>query len=615
MSMLINAYYSLLVDVRKLTGIHLDLPDDLTMSWVLLSAPALDKQLLVYLENGGQPPEFPEWLKPLWSYINTAREGCAFDPQNPWEFYPPDGFDGRTPLLHRGGVALKCLRTLLVFGYKAEFEPSNEQLQNAQNAFEDANQGVGVWNTAFKQSSCPSPLFREARRLIGRVISRIDWTDIIPSHGPGAVYPPRIPCEKGNFRIYNSINEYYPYDVHFNGVHNVGYTDLIKPLNPDAEEIQCRMIAVPKDSRGPRLICVHPAEAVWIQQGQRHVLERAIETCSLTSGKINFTDQKVNGSLALESSQSRKYVTIDLKEASDRVGIDLVYYLFGRHASSYLNATRASRVRLLDNRLVELQMFAPMGNALTFPVESLVFWAIARAGILCRYGVNCNEVYVFGDDIILPTKYYEGALNGLIRAGLVPNIGKTFRKGFFRESCGVDAYNGKDVTPLRCKVRGINSYSDAESVCDLAKRFRMAGFDDTSAFLYSSVSRRFGKLVLTNNPECQGLVEYTTYDLGTLLRYEPSLVFNKKIHVWQVPVRRRVRTLEVITSHAWWHVQDSLLSLIRKSLGHSASHWSSSLFKEWSNQRDPINYSERGLKYPTPRGERLQRGMENIISM
>jgi hypothetical protein len=605
--MLINAYYSLLVDVQKLTGIHLDLPDDLTMSWVLLSAPALDKQLLVYLENGGQPPEFPEWLKPLWDHVLTLT-GEDYDA------YSIEQLQGSIPLVKTDGIALKCLRTLLVFGYKAEFEPSNEQLQTAQNAFEDANQGVGIWNTAFKQSSCPSPMFREARRLVGRVISRIDWTDIIPSHGPGAVYPPRIPCEKGDFGIYHSINECYPYDVHFNGVHNVGFNDLNKESS-EVEEIQCRMIAVPKDSRGPRLICVHPAEAVWIQQGQRHVLEAAIESCPLTSGKINFTDQSVNGSLALSSSLTQEYVTLDLKEASDRVGTELVNYLFGSHASKYLNSTRARRVRLIDDRLVELQMFAPMGNALTFPVESLVFWAVARAGILSRYGVSCSDVYVFGDDIILPTKYYEGALNGLIRAGLIPNIGKTFRKGFFRESCGVDAYHGKDVTPLRCKVRGINSYSDAESACDLAKRLRMAGFDDTSAFLYSSVSRRFGRLVLTNNPFCQGLVEYTNYDLGTLLRYEPLVSFNKKLHVWQVPVRRRVRTSEVITAHAWWHVQDSLLALIRKSLGMSPAHWSSQLFKSWKDQDMGAFSSERGLKYPTPRGERLQRGMENLISM
>jgi hypothetical protein len=287
MSMLINAYYSLLVDVRKLTGIQLDLPDDLTMSWVLISAPALDKQLLVWLESGGNPPVFPEWLKPLWEetisyYINSSPDVDLSGPQD-------------LPRNRLNPVCLRALRTLLVFGYKAEFEPTNEQLQNAQNAFEDANQGVGVWNETFKQSLNRTPMFREARRLVSRVVSPVDWENITPSHGPGAVYPSRIPCEKGKFQVYDSINAIYPYDKYFNMLPSLGYDDLTCRLPQEHSDtpkrnIVCRMVAVPKDSRGPRLISVHPAESVWIQQGQRNVLERAIERNPLTSGKINFTN-------------------------------------------------------------------------------------------------------------------------------------------------------------------------------------------------------------------------------------------------------------------------------------------------------------------------------------
>jgi hypothetical protein len=576
MSILIKVYYSLLADIRKLTGIHLDLPEDLPMSWMLLEAPALDKQMLAYFEGRDSIPSFPEWLLPLWNH-------CLVN--------------------YNDAVALKCLRTLLVFGYKAEFEPTKDQLHEAQSAFEGANQGVAVWNSNFKSYDVCPAMFREARRLVGYVIGRADWSRIVPSHGPGAVFPRSDPCDKGQFDVYTPIEEYYPYDSNFNCVHNLGMDDLLS-TRVTHDKIVCKMVAVPKDSRGPRLICVHPKESVWIQQGQRHTLEKLITTNSLTSGKINFTDQTINGKLALSSSSDREYCTLDLKEASDRIGIELVKYLFGAHASKYLCATRASHVKLLDGRLVELQMFAPMGNCLTFPVESLVFWSLVRAGILSKYGHNCTDVYVFGDDIIFPTRYFEGAINGLIRAGLIPNIGKTFKDGFFRESCGVDAYHGKDVTPLRCKVKGIFSYSDAESVCDLAKRLRIAGFCDTSAYLYSAVSRKFGRLSLTNNLDCQGLVEYVDYDFGKLLRYEDLVSFNKKTHVWQVPIRRRARTTEVFASHAWWHVQDSLLSLIRKDQGITTEH----AFGEFR-----LIDSERGLQYPTPNGERLKRGMVDLI--
>jgi len=573
MSMILKAYSSLLVDISRFTGILLDLPDSFDMSFVLTEGPKLDKDILMYIEHGGIPPTIPDWLKPLWD-IAIPEHGV------------------------RDGEALGYLRTLLGFGYKAERAPTNEQLQKAQQGFEEANQDVGFWNSVFKSTEAPGPMFREARRLVSKVISPIHWHEIVPSYGPGAVFPRRIPCEKGKFDVYTPIEELYPYDSNFNCVHLIGYDDLTSSNHITHDKIVCNMVAVPKDSRGPRLICVHPSEAIWIQQGQRALLEQAIERSPLTCGRINFRDQGVNGQLAMSSSVDREYCTLDLKEASDRIGLALVEYLFGTHASKFLTCTRASEVRLLDDRQVALHMFAPMGNCLTFPVESLVFWSLVRAGILSKHGVNCAEVYVFGDDIVFPTKYYDGAISGLIRCGLIPNYGKTFRKGLFRESCGVDAFDGIDVTPHRCRVGSVNSYSDAESVCDLAKRLRIDGFSDTSAFLYSAVSDRFGYLSLTNNLDCQGLVEYTDYDLGDLLRYEPGLKFNKQTHTWRVPCRRRTRTLEVIVTHAWWHVQDSLLHLLRKQRG----------IREGSLYSDsPLNYSERGLRYPTARGEKLKK--------
>ena len=582
MSILVKTYYSLLVDISRLTGIHLDLPDDFDLSWVLLSGPVLDKEVLQYLEGNRAEPDFPEWLKPLWK---------AFIVNN-----------------NDAGI-LQCMRTLLVFGYKAEFEPTKEQLEKAQKAFEEANQGVGVWESSFKNGDSCYPMFREARRLVGLVIGRINWSEITPSHGPGAVYPSHSPCDKGNFNIYAPIEAHYPYDSYFNSLTLSGWDDLMSHREIN-EEIHCKLVAVPKDSRGPRLICVHPKEAIWIQQGQRRVLEKAITHHPLTRGFINFDDQGVNGRLAMSSSEDREFCTIDLKEASDRIGFSLVTYLFG-YAAKLLSCSRASHVKLLDGRLLELQCFAPMGNALTFPVESLVFWSLARAGILSRYGQYCNDVYVFGDDIIVPTKFYEGAIGGLISAGLIPNESKTFRKGFFRESCGVDAYHGKDVTPLRMKVRGVNSYSDGESLCDLAKRLRIKGFTDTSSCLYSAVSRWFGsRLSITNNPNCQGLIEYDRYDLGTILRYEPRAYFEPRYHTWVVPYRKRVRTIEVRPTDAWWHLQDSLLSIIRKYDGSITSPWD----RETDFLGvDDLCYSERGLEYPSPRGERLTRGVCKLM--
>jgi hypothetical protein len=576
MNMILNTYSRLLADISRQTGIHLDPPSDLDVNWVLIEAPKLDKQVLRCIEsNWDQIPTFPSWLNPLWEAFIANKSDAGI---------------------------LKCIRILLVFCYKAEHAPSQEQISEAQKAFEETNLYCRVWAEHFERSGSPDAMFREARRLVGLVIQRADFiNNLIPSHGPGAVFPSHSPSDKSKFTINTQINEYYPYDSNFNMVHNLGYSDLVSPPSCPHSEVVCKMVAVPKDSRGPRLICVHPKEAVWIQQGQRHVLERAIQRSPLTSKYINFDDQRINGDLALSSSLTREYTTIDMKEASDRISLELVRFLFG-FVSKLFESTRATHVKLLDGSVSKLQMFAPMGNALTFPVESIVFWSLVRAGISTRYGQNCNDVYVFGDDIIVPSKFYDGAISGLIRAGLVPNESKTFRKGFFRESCGVDAYLGKDVTPYRLKIGGITSYPDAESACDLAKRLRIAGFCDTSAYIYSCVSRFVGaRLSLTNNPDCQGIIEYTEYDFGTLLRFEPRVFYDSEFQLWCVPYRKLTRPNVVIKHHAWWHVQDSLLSLERKSQGWRLSKYGSP------------QYSERGLEYPSPRGERLIRGVSNLM--
>lgn len=561
MSILINIYSRLLADTSQLLRIPLGLPDSLTVNWVLIEGPKLDKQLLQYIEGNREVPVFPDWLLPIWDLF----------------------------ILNKNIEALRCLRTLLVFGYKTEHEPTKNQLLTAQLGFEETNSNVGSWNHHFNSADIKPLIFREARRLIGLVLSRTDLRDIYPSHGPGAVYPPKAPVNKGNHTIYTPIEEYYPYDQYYCCVHESGYDNLISPRK-SIDEIVCKLVAVPKDSRGPRLICVHPSEAIWIQQGQRRAIERSITNHPMTRGRINFTDQTVNGNLALTSSLSRSFTTIDLKEASDRVGSRLVEYLFGYY-SKLIGCSRATRCIMLDGRSVELNMWAPMGNCLTFPIESLVFWSLVHAGIRLRYGVSCDDVYVFGDDIVIPTSYYDGAIYGLVQAGLIPNFDKTFRKGFFRESCGVDAYHGINVTPYRMKKKDITSYPDAESLCDLAKRLRRGGYSHTSAFIYSSISRRFGRLSLTNDPDCQGILEYMEADFGKILMYEPRVIYDSDLHAFCVPFQRVVRDIDLKTPHAWWHVQESLLRLRGFSSGE---------------------YSDRGLEYPYPRGERLSRGLSYL---
>lgn len=560
---MLEAYKRLLVDVSVLSGVPLGAPDEITYEWVLIEAPSLEKQVLAYIEGTRlEQPGFPEWLLPLWSAFLVKHEARI----------------------------LRWVRILLLFCYKAEHEPTNEQIQEAQASFESTDLGCGTWDDACKSATFNYHFLRSARQTVARVIGSVDWQDIDPSHGPGGVFPSCKPDAKSRFlTYYPSIQRWYPYDKWLWSLPSF-WEDIMVHNNKGAvkeeTDITAKLVAVPKDSRGPRIICVHPKEAIWIQQGQRSLLEAAINRSPLTRGKINFADQTVNGKIALASSLSREFVTLDLKEASDRISVGLVESLFGTYVTDILSCSRANKVQLFDGRVIVLKKWAPMGNALCFPVQSLVFWSLVHAGIVSRYGISCNDIYVFGDDILFPSIYYDGVLNALIRSGLVPNPAKTFRRGFFRESCGVDAYRGIDVTPHRMKKTDVITPQDALAFLDLAKRLRLDGFEHCASYLYVCVSKRFGTLPLCNNSEAQGLVEYVDRDLGWLMLNEPRLLFSKRFHKYRIPCRMVVSVLKDIVNDDWYHLHDSLIRI--------------------SHMRGEI--SDRRTEYPIPYRTRLTYG-------
>jgi len=642
-SILLKAYSRLLADLGKQTNNPLFEERHLmSEEWLLIEAPKLDKLMWRIFEDLANPQvdaidvEFMAKTRgidishPLFTRFDVWVEDVMFD------------FVTNKKDITR---ELKAAHQMLVFCYKAEHEPTESQLEDAYRVFEENDEAVSVWDLYYQNTGSRSPLSRIARSLIGKVIYQAKWDEIAPQHGPGSVYPSKFPWEKSGFlTYYPSIDRVYSYSDWLIGMPN--YWSILKEsvwekrheeikddLMVDSElseemvtsakkcpeysdEIVCRIQAVPKDSRGPRLICVHPSEAIWIQQGTRHVLEKAIENSPLTRKVIHFRDQSVNGQLALSSSLDKTFCTLDLKDASDRLSNLAVRELFGEHAYRYLGCSRATSVRIGD-RVQTLNKFAPMGNALTFPVQSLVYWAVVRAGIQCTHGDICEDVYVFGDDILFPSKYYRGAINALTRFGLITNTDKTFMHGSFRESCGVDAWNGIDITPLRLKVININSSSKAIATCDLARRARLHGCYSLAAYLYSEVSKRFGPLAKTNNLESQGLVEYEDVGWDKLLFIEKRMRFSRNLHRWEVPTKLAKQSLKRLRKHEWFHVQDSLvrlwreydhcayspLELITRFRGYNPSE----------HYRAIVDYSDRGTEYPMLHGVRLQCSWTEVI--
>lgn len=213
------------------------------------------------------------------------------------------------------------------------------------------------------------------------------------------------------------------------------------------------LLFVPKDSRGPRTIVREPASLLRAQMAFNAFLSKNLERAS--NYRVNFASQDVNRRLVVESSVTREFSTIDLSSASDRVGFKLMLHLF-RYSPLKPFISSSTRVcRLPDGTFYKLNKLAGMGSGLTFPCMSLLIYltlvrCICNTGI--PYGKAKNLVYVYGDDIIVPTKYFHTCIAHLGKVGLVPNYSKSYSASHFRESCGADFFHGVSVSPTRLRL-------------------------------------------------------------------------------------------------------------------------------------------------------------------
>lgn len=288
------------------------------------------------------------------------------------------------------------------------------------------------------------------RRWLGRAPSLMD---LVPKHGPGAVSTGEKIWDKWCFTTtYRQIDHLLgcsgPYLVpasdkllYLNERH---HTDEPYRLTVEKHPIT-KVIAVPKDLVKPRIISEEPLTLQYLQQGvMRHMITRLEKVTS----HLHFTDQTVNG---MNCRDWETWATLDMSEASDRVSRRIVRELFPDDWCRLLFALRSHFARLPDGTLVPLRCFAPMGSALCFPVEALVFSACVDA-FLAHTHLGSVVCHVYGDDLLVPREYATEIMGFLREIGMVPNIAKCCYTGSFRESCGHEWFQSVDVTVVRPKT-------------------------------------------------------------------------------------------------------------------------------------------------------------------
>lgn len=221
------------------------------------------------------------------------------------------------------------------------------------------------------------------------------------------------------------------------------------------------LLLVPKTAKGPRTIVREPLFRLAVQMSFFDSVSSYLEKTS--RGRIQFTSQSQNNELARKASVTGSYATLDLSKASDSVSYRVVKDLLGHLPciGTLLTKFRTSTCRLPDGRLHRLHKLAGMGSGLTFPILALLCHHSICAGVSLKYSnydINYikSQVYVYGDDIIIPVDWVPVAVKSLGILGFKVNTKKSFsgtaHGSIFRESCGGNYLNGEDVTVKRLRL-------------------------------------------------------------------------------------------------------------------------------------------------------------------
>lgn len=301
--------------------------------------------------------------------------------------------------------------------------------------------------------------------------------ELVPKHGPGAV----VDRLKGNGKYRSlvwthGLQRSFPSDMYLFCNAEEAYErreDLVLLRSKDVPPV--KVIFVPKTQKTPRVIAIEPSYHQYCQQAIMASLVKKMEQHPLTKDSLHFTDSAINGRLAREASRHLRLATLDMSEASDRVHAALVHRLI-RDYPLLVRAVfscRSKYAKLPNDQVIGLKKFSSMGSALCFPFEAMVFYTLVLIGLHEQQSLSISKhsikrikrnVHVFGDDLIIPSNGVASVVRRLESVRLKVNSQKSFVSGYFRESCGVDAYKGHLVTPVYARTEPPTALVDAEGL-------------------------------------------------------------------------------------------------------------------------------------------------------
>lgn len=416
-----------------------------SQEYITMQLPKYGKALERYLETGKYTIDDVEYSVdmiidsvPYWDILLLAMDVDVIAPTDFVSSHLEPGIQA---------FFIKIYRQLTLYFYKTEVSYSNEVLLRKQYEF--------ITNDQTKKASfglCKKLLHEEIKEIISEILNPLlsgeDFTswyvnsDNILEYKHATFFADKSIARYSGGAVSNA-----PSVIRQRAKR---YADVPKELSfvakffddhfnrSEGDFHPSKLEFVPKDGRGPRMIAEEPDYMGLIQSYFQEMLYTRLKDFG-----IDLNNQDNNRFKALSASLALDFATIDMKNASDNILVDHIHELFPVKWVEILKLLRSPRIELKDTHIYELNCFATMGNKLTFPIQTIIFYAIALASV--QYTRAKRSVLVYGDDVIVPTKAVNKTIEVLESWGFDVNKSKTFSKGCFRESCGIFAYKGYNV--------------------------------------------------------------------------------------------------------------------------------------------------------------------------
>jgi len=267
------------------------------------------------------------------------------------------------------------------------------------------------------------------------------------------------------------------------------------------------ILAVPKKAKTHRIISKEPGMNCYLQLGIGRMMRRRL----LRHGNFDLRDQNRNQRLAFQSSLTGREATIDHKDASGLIATEAIRETFPSRWFSVMDSLRSkcgTYTHASDGRVCHIyyEKFCSMGNGFTFPLQSILFAAMAYA--VCEYlQAPTDNVGVYGDDLVIPVEATRTYSQFCEFMGLRVNQTKSFSSGEFRESCGSHYWGGVDLKPfyLKERLRGLSSvYRTANGIRRLSSRNHSHGCDVRLLPAWRFLQNRVPKTLRFSIPEGYG---------------------------------------------------------------------------------------------------------------